>query len=325
MKKVLGIFLFILICISGLSQDVEFSQYYANSLYLNPAFAGSEEYTRVALNYRTLLPVSYGDYNTYSASIDKYIENLSGGIGFQVMNDRQAQGAINELGLNFIYAYHFKINKRWNVNAGLKIGYQINSVDARNLTMPDMINPVDGSEVPGSEAGIFKQSMFFDFSAGILSWYNNYYVGFSVDHLSKPVISLGSDDPGIIGRKYTLHGGLEIPFYNSLHRIHMTLSPNVIIQQQNSSSKINLGLYLNKDNFTSGLWLKTNTNLNFSGAVLMLGYYTDIALFAYSYDVPFYLNGLDGIISGAHEVTFLYFFKYKNKKKKIKAIKCPNF
>lgn len=323
MKKLLYLLLLIVICQNALSQDVEFSQYYANPLYLNPAFAGSEELTRVALNYRTLLPVSYGDFTTYSVSIDKYFDYLGGGLGFQLMNDRQAQGAINELGINLIYAYHFKLNRRWNVSAGLKIGYQINTVNTRGLTMPDMIDPVDGSALPGSQAGIYTKSMFFDFSAGFLTWYNNYFVGLSVDHLSKPLISIGSSDHGIIGRKYTLHGGMEIPFYNSLHRVHMTLSPNIIIQQQNTSSKINLGLYLNKDHFTSGLWVKTNKNINFTGAVLMLGYYTDKALFAYSYDIPFYLNRLDGIIYGAHEVTFLYFFQYKNKRKKMKAIKCP--
>ena len=67
-------------------QDVEFSQYYANPLYLNPAFAGSDNYARVSLNYRTILPTSFGDYSTYSASLDKYYDELSGGVGFQIMN-----------------------------------------------------------------------------------------------------------------------------------------------------------------------------------------------------------------------------------------------
>ena len=59
-------------------QDVEFSQYYANPIYLNPAFAGSEDYTRISLNYKSLLPSSYGSYSNYSASIDKYFEDFGG-------------------------------------------------------------------------------------------------------------------------------------------------------------------------------------------------------------------------------------------------------
>jgi hypothetical protein len=35
------------------------------------------------------------------------------------------------------------------------------------------------------------------------------------------------------------------------------------------------------------------------------------------------LGGGSGIISGSHEVTFLYKFKYKSNRKKMQAIKCP--
>ena len=92
---------------------------------------------------------------------------------------------------------------------------------------------------------------------------------------------------------------------------------------QGVSSKINLGLYLNKKYLSTGLWIKTNTDFNLTGCVLMLGYITEYSTFAYSYDVPFYLGGLSGVISGGHEVTFLYKFMYKSRRKKIKAIKCP--
>lgn len=321
MKKFL-IFILVLCVKQTYCQDVEFSQYYANPLYLNPAFAGSDNYARLSLNYKTLLPSSFGDYSTYSASVDKYFDNLSGGVGFQILNDRQAQGVINDLGFNLIYAYHTKLKKDWDFAAGFRLGYHVKSLNTSGLTYPDMIE-TDGTISPGLESGISQKSLYFDFSFGMLSWYDNYYVGLSVDHLTKPKISLGSDDPGPIERKYTLHGGMEIPFYNSLGRVHMTLSPNLILQVQGASSKLNLGIYLNKKYLTSGIWFKTNTNFDLTGCVLMLGYITDYSTFAYSYDVPFYLGGVSGVISGGHEVTFLYKFMYKSKRKKMKAIKCP--
>lgn len=304
-------------------QEVEFSQYYANPLFLNPAFAGSEEHARLALNYKTILPTSFGDYSTYSASVDKYYDELSGGVGFQIMNDRQAQGAINDLGLNLLYSYHARLRKRWAIATGFRIGYNIKSVNTGDLIYPDMIDPVNGVNNSGMESGLHQQSLYFDFSVGMLTWYDNYYFGLAVDHLTKPQISLGSDDPGPIARKYTFNAGMEIPFYNSLERVHMTMSPNLIFQMQGASSKLNLGLYLNKNYLTTGVWVKTNTQFNLTGCVLMLGYVTDYATFAYSYDVPFYLGGISGVISGGHEVTFLYKFMYKRKRKKIKAIKCP--
>jgi len=323
MKRFYFIIILIIISKSLYSQDVEFSQYYANPLYLNPAFAGSDEYARVFLNYRTILPSSFGDYSTYSASVDKYYDALSGGVGFQIMNDRQAQGLINDLGLNLLYSYQAKLRKKWAIAAGFKLAYKIKSLNADGLVYPDMIDPVNGNTGSGMESGLSQKSMYFDFSFGLLTWYDNYYVGISVDHLTNPKISLGSDNPGPIGRKYTVHGGLEIPFYNSLERVHMTLSPNLIMQMQGGSSKINLGLYLNKNMLTTGLWVKTNMQFDITGAVLMFGYVGDLYTVAYSYDIPFYLGGLGGLISGAHEVTFLYKFKYKSKRKKIRAIKCP--
>ena len=323
MKKLCIIIILLLGIKHMYGQDVEFSQYYANPLYLNPAFAGSDEYTRLSLNYRTILPTSFGDYSTYSASVDKYYDALSGGVGFQIMNDRQAQGLLNDLSLNLMYSYHAKLKKRWAVAAGFRIGYNIKSLNGQGLVYPDMIDPVTGASESGMESGISQKSLYFDFSFGLLTWYDNYYMGISVDHLTNPQISLGSDNPGIISRKYTIHGGMEIPFYNSLERVHMTLSPNVIFQLQGGASKLNLGTYLNKNSLTIGIWAKTNTSFNFTGAVMMLGYVGDIYTVAYSYDMPFYLNGLDNIISGAHEVTFLYKFMYKSKRKKIRAIKCP--
>ena len=322
MKKVFVVF-FSLIVTQLYGQDIEFSQYYANPLYLNPAFAGSDNYTRLSLNYRAILPVSYGDYSTYSASVDKYFDGLSGGVGFQIMNDRQAQGLINNLSFNLIYSYHAQIRKKWALNTGFRLGYNVKTLNGNNLVYPDMLDPVEGVSSSGMETGLYQKSLYFDFSFGMLTWYENYYVGVTIDHLTEPKISLGSDDPGPVAKKYTVHGGMEIPYYNSLQRVHMTLSPNVIFQMQGASSKINLGAYLNKKSITGGVWLKTNTSINLTGCVLMLGYTTDYSTFAYSYDVPFYLGGLSGIISGGHEVTFLYKFMYKSKRKKIKAIKCP--
>jgi type IX secretion system PorP/SprF family membrane protein len=324
MRK-LWIFIFFITIKLASAQDVEFSQYYANPLYLNPAFAGSEGYTRIALNYKSLLPSSYGNYTNYSASVDKYFDKLGGGLGFQIMNDRQSQGIINNLGFSLVYSYHATLNKKWALSTGFKVGYNINTLDATNVILPDMIDPVDGVSSTTMESGLYQRSMYFDFSVGMLTWYENYYLGATIDHLTKPQSSFGSSDPGPIDRKYTVHGGMEIPFLNSIYKVNMTVSPNFIYQQQGSSSKINLGVYLNRTYFTTGAWLKTNTQLNFTGAVAMLGFVTDYSIFAYSYDIPFYKGGFDGIINGAHEVTFVYKFMYKRNRKNIKAIKCPKF
>ena len=59
------------------AQDAHFSQYYANPIYLNPAFAGSKV-SDVHTNYRNQYP-ELGVYQTYSASYDQYVDKLNGG------------------------------------------------------------------------------------------------------------------------------------------------------------------------------------------------------------------------------------------------------
>ena len=56
-----GILLFVLILLMGNSlqvkgQDPEFSQFYANPIYLNPAFTGTSALPRVVVNYRNQWP-----------------------------------------------------------------------------------------------------------------------------------------------------------------------------------------------------------------------------------------------------------------------------
>ena len=55
------------------AQDPTFTQFYANPLYLNPAFAGSNKCPRISMNYRNEWPNLSGNYVTYSASYDKYV------------------------------------------------------------------------------------------------------------------------------------------------------------------------------------------------------------------------------------------------------------
>ena len=76
-----------------MAQDPQFSQFYANPLYLNPAFAGTARCPRVVMNYRNQWPGIPGNFVTYSASYDQHVDDMNGGLGVLVMNDRAGAGA----------------------------------------------------------------------------------------------------------------------------------------------------------------------------------------------------------------------------------------
>jgi hypothetical protein len=69
------------------AQDPEFTQFYSNPVYLNPAFAGAARCPRFVMNYRNQWPAMSGNYVTSAAAYDQHIPSISGGLGFIVMND----------------------------------------------------------------------------------------------------------------------------------------------------------------------------------------------------------------------------------------------
>ena len=96
------------------AQDPEFSQFYANPLYLNPAFAGTARCPRVSLNYRNQWPGISGTFITTSASYDQHVESLNGGLGLIVTND-QAANTLRSTRVSAIYSYQIKINRKFSV------------------------------------------------------------------------------------------------------------------------------------------------------------------------------------------------------------------
>src|SRR5687767_8864083 len=76
------------------AHDPEFSQFYANQIYLNPALAGNTICPRVSAGYRMQWPNVYGTYSTVGVSIDRYVHAVKGGVGLMVMQDRAAQGTL---------------------------------------------------------------------------------------------------------------------------------------------------------------------------------------------------------------------------------------
>ena len=125
------------------AQDVSFSQFYSNRLYLNPGLAGVENDTRrIFLNYRNQWPQLGSSFVSYSASYDQFIEPLHGGIGIRVFNDRQGGGAIQEFSLHLDYAYHLKVSRRLSINAGFEAGFVQKSLNTDDFLLGNMIKRI---------------------------------------------------------------------------------------------------------------------------------------------------------------------------------------
>ena len=120
-NKISLILLLMVLSMQGVkAQDVGFSQFYANPLYLNPAFAGSKVAPRISLTYRAQWPGLVSAFTTVSGSYDQYIPDLHGGIGAIVMSDRQGDhGILGTTSLGAMYSFRFKLHEDIFVNLAL--------------------------------------------------------------------------------------------------------------------------------------------------------------------------------------------------------------
>jgi type IX secretion system PorP/SprF family membrane protein len=327
MKRVIPLILMALILIpakSAWSQDPHFSQFYANPLYLNPAFAGTSLCPRLILNFRDQWPKISGTYVTYNASYDMHIDKLAGGIGFLLNTDRAGQGTLNTTTFSFMYSYRLDVSRTFSMKAALQATYFQKSLDWEKLTFPDMIDPRHGFVFGTAEQQPILNRRNLDFSAGVLGYSEKFFAGVAVHHLTKPdegFISLSR-----IPRRLTVHAGGVFDLVKKIRRRknyeNPTLSPNILFMQQQNFQQINYGLYFHRFPFVGGLWFRQNFK-NADALVIMAGVQASMFKIGYSYDIT--VSRLTNATGGAHEVSFALQFNCRPAAKRARAINCPQF
>jgi type IX secretion system PorP/SprF family membrane protein len=296
------------------AQDPQFTQFYANPLYLNPAFAGTARCPRICLNYRnqwTALPGA--KYQTSSASYDMHVDALGGGIGAIITTDDQAINTLRTTNASFIYSFLAPVSREFSLKFGLQATYLQKNIDTRNLTFGDMIDPRRGFVWNTRENIPQAQKVNVDFSAGVLGYSRHYFFGLGVHHINQP-------DEGLVGTsklpaKFTAHAGAIIPLEKGDESF---LSPNILFQAQQSFQQLNLGLYYKKSGFVAGLWYRTG-----DAVIALIGIQNSNFKFGYSYDIT--ISNLAGNSGGSHELSIQLQFECKTKKKRYRTISCPSF
>ncbi|GAB4252791.1 MAG: type IX secretion system membrane protein PorP/SprF [Vicingaceae bacterium] len=314
--KIFTVTIIALCCtIEANAQDPQFTQFYANPLYLNPAFAGTARCPRVLLNYRNQWPGISGQFVTYSASYDQHVEALSGGIGLQVWNDQAGEGTISTTNISGIYSYQIPVNRKFSIKVGIQGAWEQKKVDWSKLTFGDMIDPRRGFVYQSNEVKRDEPASFVDFSAGALGFSEKYFFGFAVHHLTQPNESvIQGESP--LPRKYTGHAGALLPLDSKGEPAF--LSPNILFQMQQDFMQINFGMYLNKGPIIGGLWYRNQDSF-----IALLGIQTDYFKFGYSYDVT--VSKLTNKTSGSHEISMGIQFECKPRKRRFRTISCPSF
>lgn len=301
-----------------LAQDPQFTQFYANPLYLNPAFAGSVRCPRFVLNYRNQWPAIPGNFVTYSASYDQHFDAIGGGLGVLVTNDVAGEGTLVTTNVSGIYSYHLPVTRNFSIKAGFQATYAQRTLDWTRLTFGDQIDSRYGFIYQTQETFGPNSVSFIDFSAGVIGYSERFFIGFAAHHLTQPDQSF-LVPTSRLPLKITGHTGAVIHLgrktrFNDPAKI----SPNILFQQQQDFRQINLGMYFQKSPFIAGLWYR-----NKDAFIILLGLQQGLFKFGYSYDVT--ISPLTNATAGAHEVSLAFQLECKPKKKRFRTINCPSF
>lgn len=310
---------FIFFSINLRAQDVCFTQFNSSKLYLNPAFAGLEEYPELHTNYRNQWPDLKASFVSYSVSYNQPVKFLHGGLGFYLLNDVQAKGMLNTLNANALYSYKLKITKYSFIRAGFQFSYAQRSISIDKMHFEDMYNS-NNKEFNYTTTEIFqnRKTGYIDFSSGILwnIWdYKSdayFYAGFSAHHLTQPYVNSQYQLP----RKYNAYLSLNMPLsYNRFGRQHIRINPSVIFQKQGNFELLSYSSLFLIKNIGVGTGVKHNLNFKFTTLFLMVGIIQDSYNLIYSYDFMPSKNDIVLSTLGGHEVTFLLKLEYKPRRK----------
>lgn len=325
-----SILVYILTVLLGISeawaQDPQFSQYYANPIYTNPAFAGGSTVGRINLNYRSQWPSISGTFRTLSGSYDEHFDAINGGFGVMLTTDEAGVGTLRTTTANIVYAYQINISRYITMRVGIQAGMFQKTIDFSKLTFYDQIVPGSGfNGKPTQEPPITNTVLKPNFATGAIVYSNRFYAGVAIHNLTRPdqgFFQTGAEASKLLMR-YTGHGGLVIP-----HREHRdpkkasNFYPNILYMQQGVTAQLNLGMYYNMGPLVLGGYFRQSKQTS-DAVIILLGIRTAKVKLGFSYDAT-----LSNVYYGAkqsYEFSLGIELRKRSPKKTARNIRCPEF
>lgn len=314
--KLLGLICLLLLTSGFLyAQDPGYSQFFANPMHLNPAFAGTTELPRLVVNYRNQWPQKGNSFTTYSLSYDWLAGSSHSGIGIQVYYDREPNKVINTSSAMLSYSYHIQLASETFMTLGLQGGIVYKQYDLNSLVFPSEIDQISGEITGTLPISISEDKKTYpDFSVGAVGQHRRVFWGASVNHLTQPDVSVfEGDHKGKVPVKVTVHAGARTrKLHHGLLSREFAVSPNILYQQQGSFKQLNLGIYMIEKSLLFGGWFRDNLDIRPDAIIFLLGMVYEKFQFGYSFDYT--LSKLSNYSYGSHEISLTFFIGNRNEK-----------
>ncbi len=259
-KRILIVFVCILVLIAGQAQDQHFSLVNDSPLNLNPALSGIFEFDyvnkhiRLAGNFRQQWRAVESAYlsvptpfNSASASIDGMIKRVKDisphyvGAGLIVNHDESGDLAFTTQNVRASLAYHQRLPSGTHfLSGGVAMGFSSRFVDLSNAYFDNQWNGLDfDPSLPTGESFPSTRFTYPDLSAGI-AFHNysrgrlSYQTGFSWFHILRPEQTFLNDPAAqLLKVKFVAHGIFQIPL-----NAGKNLLPVVYYQAQSKTQEL---------------------------------------------------------------------------------------
>lgn len=335
-----SIIFLILLCSMQISngQDVQFSQFYANVMHINPAFAGSAHSMRAVAHQRLQWPGLSAKFTTSSILVDNYFSKTGSGVGVLFLKDFQGTNRISSSEIRLQYAQEVNINSKFSVRAGAEINYVDRFLNYTYLTFPDQFNDNGFTDNPTEEPFGANRVDFFDIGLGGMIYSENFWLGIATHHINRPEQSFYDHGSRRLPAKFSFVAGYKFMIQQGRPRSNaptkdIFITPTIHYKFQDKSDQLDLGIYGLYHRLLLGGWYRGMPLLkeyrrgiqNNESVVLLIGYKVHPISISYSYD--FTLSKLARVgTGGAHEINISYVHTWPPKRKKIiKKLPCPDF
>ena len=206
-------------------QEPSFAHYWALEPSFNPAAVGKEDKLNVTGAYAMTLTGFENAPRTmqFGADMPFYALRSYHGAGVYFMNDKI--GLFSHQRLSLQYAYKHKLFGGM-LSVGAQFGFLSEDFDASKLDVEDASDPAFASGTGNS----------FDLGAGFYYNTRSWYAGFSVQHLTSPLIEIGDKNELQVDRTYYLTGGCNI----TLHNPFLTIKPSVLARTDGVAYRVDV-------------------------------------------------------------------------------------
>lgn len=342
--KYLIIFLALFSTFYIFGQDPNFSQFYNNPIYYNPAMTAINSGTCLRFNGRNQWGPVPGKFNTVSASVDAQTAYKMG-LGLYAFSDVEGAANLRTNAGYFTYSYRAVDAKNLIIQAGVSAGLVNKNIDYSKLTFSDQLDETQGSVYNTNFVSPNRNGVYYaDVNTGVVVRFNGKRrrrgrgfkqfagtVGGSVSHLSRPKDALLGNDL-FLPMKFVGHSHFSVMISKVLFQ------PSAIYERQSDFQTFSLGMNFVHRPYSFGLWFRnqsyTLSGNKFDSFILSVGLNPKQQRnqvgwrMTYNYDIT--ISKLRSSSFGTHEISLAFdfdnilFAEKARRRDAMRKYKCPD-